>query len=232
MVPRSPETEAAFRRRLAELDAVLLEPEWLGGDKPHRIVCQKGHESRPRPNSVLGGQGVCRICAGNDSDAAEAAFREALALAGATLLEPSWLGANMPHRILCAKGHEASPRPTHVSQGRGVCRVCRGKTWDVFYVVQDAEADVVKFGITSGDPRPRLKDHRLDGFDVVVRLHKALPDEAAHQLERTVQRALAEAGEEPVRGREYFLGRTLPLILDLVDHHSAIRASGAQVPTG
>jgi hypothetical protein len=34
---------------------------------------------------------------------------------------------------------------------------------------------------------------------------------------------LEDAGEEPVRGREYFRDCVLPLVLDLVDNHPQIR---------
>ncbi|MGJ3558898.1 hypothetical protein ACR6C2_07930 [Streptomyces sp. INA 01156] len=41
--------EAAFRARLAELDATLLEERWLGNQTPHRVLCVKGHPCTPRP---------------------------------------------------------------------------------------------------------------------------------------------------------------------------------------
>jgi hypothetical protein len=95
--------------------------------------------------------------------------------------------------------------------------MCAGKAWDVFYIVVDEGCGTLKFGITSGDPRPRLSDHARDGFDVVVRLVRGLPGDQAPQLERAVLTALRDAREEPVRGREYFPGRVLALVLDLVD---------------
>ncbi|MFF7824222.1 hypothetical protein ACFZCM_03265 [Streptomyces rochei] len=87
----------------------------------------------------------------------------------------------------------------------------------MFYVVADDVNDVVKFGITSGDPRPRLAVHARDGFDRVIRLFEALPGDLAPRLERAVLAALRDAREEPVRGREYFPARVLGLILDVVD---------------
>jgi hypothetical protein len=35
--------------------------------------------------------------------------------------------------------------------------------------------------------------------------------------------ALRDAREEPLRGREYFSVHVLPLVLDLVDNHPAVR---------
>ncbi|MGV2914581.1 GIY-YIG nuclease family protein [Streptomyces alfalfae] len=101
--------------------------------------------------------------------------------------------------------------------------MCAGQVWDAFYVVRDEIADVVKVGVTSGDPRPRLSDHARDGFDDVVRVHTGLPADVAPALERMVLITLRDARESPVRGKEYFPGRVLPLVLDLVDNHPAIR---------
>jgi hypothetical protein len=115
-----------------------------------------------------------------------------------------------------------------VRDGSGVCATCAGKEWDTFYVVAD-DLDMVKFGITNGDPRRRLRVHQRDGLDQVVRLFSGLPDGVARALENNIRAALRDAREEPVRGREYFSSRALPLILDLVDHHPAIRTLGSSV---
>ena len=214
--------EAAFRARVEELGGTVLEPVWLGSIKPHRIRCAAGHETKRPPNSIQQGQGLCRTCAGNDPKVSEAAFRARVQALGGEVLEPVWLGALKPHRIRCSSGHETTPRPTALQQGSGLCRLCVGKTWDVFYVVADEINDTVKFGITSGDPRPRLGIHARDGFDSVVRLIKGLPSDLAPRLERAVLAALRDAREAPVRGREYFPARVLGLVLDVVDGWTSV----------
>jgi hypothetical protein len=87
----------------------------------------------------------------------------------------------------------------------------------VFYVVSDDINGILKFGITSGDPRQRLCRHARNGFDHVIRLIEGMPADNAPRLERAVIAALRDAREAPVRGREYFPGRALGLVLDLVD---------------
>lgn len=207
--------ESDFRGALARLGAVPLFEKWLGNGRRHHIRCAEGHDAYPRPNGVQQGEGLCRTCAGNDPAAAEAAFRERLAAIGAVPLYEKWLGAGEPHRVRCAAGHVCYPRPGSVSQGQGVCRVCKGKTWDVFYVVRsDFE---VKFGITSGDPKMRLRKHKGDGFTEVERLTTGLSGDAALDAERAVKAALVLAGERPLRGREYFDISCLALILDVAD---------------
>ncbi|MFE4054869.1 hypothetical protein ACFXP3_00930 [Streptomyces sp. NPDC059096] len=139
---------------------------------------------------------------------------------GGTVLEPKWLGKDMPHRVQCAKGHTGTPTPSNVRAGGGICRICAGKTWDVFYVVTDDINDVVKFGITSGNPRLRLSQHERDGLDKIVRLIEG--NSEARKLENACIAALRDAGEKPLRGREYFHVRTLGTILDLVDGWATI----------
>lgn len=207
--------EAAFRSRLAELGAELLESEWLGALKKHRIRCGAGHECSVKPNQVQQGYGICKTCAGHDPVAAADAFRARIAELGATLLEPGWLGSDQPHRVRCPLGHLCRPTPANVSQGNGICRVCRGGVWDAFYVVTSGEA--VKFGVTTGDPRPRLGRHAAQGFTEVVRLATGLPGTIAHDTERAVLSALAMAGVKPVQRREYFDSSCLALILDIAD---------------
>ena len=96
---KSSRAEAAFRIRLAELEAELLKPL---SRRPRTAPgpLRAGHECHPRPSSVTSGrQGICRTCAGNHPAVTEAAFRARLAEAGATLLEPVWLGMHTQLRI-------------------------------------------------------------------------------------------------------------------------------------
>ena len=58
---------AAFQARLTELGAELLEPEWLGKDRPHRARCANGHDCWPQPGNVRAGVGICPTCRGKIS---------------------------------------------------------------------------------------------------------------------------------------------------------------------
>lgn len=210
--------EQAFRDRVTELGGTVLEVEWRGVHTPHRILCAAGHERSTQPSHVSSGRGLCLTCARKDPVLAEQEFRARVAELGGTILEPEYLGANVPHRIRCAEGHEGSPRPTHVQSGEGICRRCAGKAWDAFYVVANTEAGLIKFGITSGDPRPRLARHAKDGFKHVLRTLTGLPGSVAPDLERSVMATLRLAGDAPVRGREYYNDRVTAVVLDTVDN--------------
>ncbi|MET8624658.1 hypothetical protein ABZW30_13030 [Kitasatospora sp. NPDC004669] len=211
--------EQAFRARVQELGGTVVEPVWLGNNHPHRVVCRSGHACTPRPAAVQQGQGLCRVCAGNDPASCEQAFRARVAQFGGTVLEPVWLGRDTPHRILCPAGHQVTPRPGSVLNGSGMCRLCAGKTWDVFYVVADDNRGWIKFGVTSGDPAHRLNTHARAGFTRTVRRLADLPDGTALELERSVLATLRLADERPVFGREYYDDAVEALVLDIVDNY-------------
>jgi hypothetical protein len=103
-------------------------------------------------------------------------------------------------------------------KGNGACWICGGKDWDVFYVLTAPELGRVKFGITSGDPRPRLASHRRAGYGTIVRLLTKLPSDAAVEAERAAIAALAAADIQPVHGREWFGIEALPVVLAVVDN--------------
>lgn len=215
-VGRDPNTaEMAFRSRLAELGAELLEPKWLGALQKHLVRDAAGHDCYVRPNQVQQGYGICLICANRDPATAAAAFRASLAEAGAILLEPEWLGTSTPHRVECPQGHLCRPTPANISQGHGICRFCAGSDHDAFYVVTGTST--VKFGITTGNGRHRLMRHAGAGYPDVVRLVTDLPGTVALDTENAVKAALSLAAEVPVSGREYFDISCLALILDVAD---------------
>lgn len=213
---------AAFRRRVEEQGGTVLESAWRGTHASHKIACGNGHTRFVQPSKIGQGRNICSDCSGYTPEVLSARFAECVDALNGKLLEP-YKGATKPHKVICPNGHTCFPTPHSVLAGSGLCRFCRGKSWDVFYVVQDELNDVIKFGITSGIPKQRLAVHERDGFDQVVRLHTGLPDNTAPWLERTIISALRDAREEPVRGREYYRTRVLPVVLDLVDNHPAIR---------
>lgn len=214
---RAATAESAFLARLTKLGATSLEPAWTGNRAPHRVRCPEGHLGAPWPSNVMRGQGVCNTCAHRSTSvartsAAESAFRTLLDELGATLTGP-WKGTRAPHSVLCPAGHECAPTPTNLKRGSGLCRLCAGKVWDVFYVV--ASHDMTKFGITSGDPRPRLRQHQKAGLNCIGVWTK-LPGIAAPSLERELIDLLNEAGVQAVKGREYFPANCLDFVMDVV----------------
>lgn len=207
----------SFRAAVARQGGLVLEPEWKGSHTPHRVQCERGHEILTRPGNVAQGHGFCRKCNVRDWRASWAEFQASVADLGGTVLETEWLGAQEPHRVLCAKGHEGKPRPTAVKQGQGLCQKCIGRIWDVFYVVHNPSTCVAKFGITSGNPKHRLRTHAGFGFTLVLRVFEDLPNGEARGLEDELKVLFRCAGVPPVQGTEYFPDAVLSSLLPFVD---------------
>ena len=214
-----------FIERVEAQGGTVLESGWLGVRVGHLIRCGYGHESRPQPQYLARGGGICSTCGYRDRVSkpmakvarAEAAFRARVSELGGLILESGWLGNQTPHLVECSEGHRARVRPNNVTQGSGICLACTWATQDVVYVV--AGTDTVKFGITSGDPRPRLNTHRRDGLPVLLALRQGLPVGRAFQVEQLIMMTLAELDVAPVRGREYFPAEYAPTILGLLDEY-------------
>lgn len=211
---RAVAAEARFREALIQAGHKPAYVLWIGVNTGHSLVCANGHETSAQPANVLRGQGVCRFCARNDKADAASRFAAIVEAAGGRVTGP-YVDANTPVSVVCANGHAGSPRPHHVIRGHGICAACANKVWDVFYVV--AGPSLVKFGITSGDPRPRLGDHARDGMPQQLRLFTEMPEGTARKLEDQVRGELSQAGATPLRGREYFATAWTALILRVAD---------------
>lgn len=157
---RSLAREAEFRARVEELGGCVLEPKWLGVLSRYRVRCPQGHECTPKAKYVLEGGGICRTCSGNDPRAAEAAFRARIQELGATILEPKWLGADRPHRVLCAAGHAGTPRPSDVKQG-GICKTCAGTDSRAAEAAFRARVEVLGGTILEPAWLGAIKPHRI-----------------------------------------------------------------------
>jgi hypothetical protein len=204
---------AAFRARVAYLGGRVI-GQYLGNKAPIACICPDGHPCQPRPNDLQQGHNMCRACVGLDPVTAEAAFRARVARLGGKVIG-HYQGAHISVDCLCAAGHVCRPRPSSLRIGQGMCATCAGGTWDVLYVVASTTLGRVKFGITSGDERARLADHRRASYTDVVRVMSGLVD--AHALERHIRTTLRDADIAPVQGREYFHIDALAVVLDVVD---------------
>lgn len=117
--------EKLFRSRVEEHGGTVL-GKYVNTNTPVLVRCAYGHLCSPTPGNVRGDRGLCRVCAGQDQEASEVRFRERLDELGATLLEPRWLGADEPHRVRCAAGHDCNPRPNNAVR-YGICKICAGQ---------------------------------------------------------------------------------------------------------
>ena len=216
---RGVEAERIYRERLEMLGAVPAWDEWSGSQEPHRVICPARHPTLLRLAQLPSDHVPCRTCAGQDPVVVERKFRERLAELDAQPAWSEWNGADEPHAVICAAGHACSPQPSNVLSGQGPCRFCIGRYWDVFYVVANDSLGTLKFGITSGDPRPRLRTHRGDGYRRTIFLASGLED--ARGLELEMMATLEGHGHQAVRGLEYFRLEALDLVLKTLDSFEA-----------
>jgi hypothetical protein len=219
--------EASFRLAVTRQGGQVLGA-YVNSVTPVHVRCLAGHDCWTTQDHVKGGGGICRSCSGKDPATAEAAFRARVAALGGAVIG-SYVNCLTPVHVRCRAGHSCWPWPSSIRRGQGLCRSCWFR-WDAFYLVTSDVA--AKVGVTSGNPRARLADHRRDGYSVVVRLLSGLPDGLAHALECDVLRTLKLAGCQPLSPhREYFDISALPVMLDVVDNYpgvtSAMTAAGS-----
>lgn len=200
-------------RRAVETQGAKILGKYDGAHTRVLVRCAAGHLCRPIPNRVQQGYGICLTCARRDPEVSEARFRRAVEAANAEMLG-EYVNAREAVLIRCAKGHLCSPRPDDIKQGQGICQQC-WYDWTTFYVLINPRQGWIKFGVTSDDPRPRLKTHRAAGYTDIVRILRELPD--AFALERHIIATMRDADIRAVHGREYFDLSALALVLDLVD---------------
>ena len=198
-----------FRCTVEEQGAEMLGT-FAGAHTRVLVRCSAGHFCHPIPNQVRQGGGLCPTCTGRDPVVAEARFRRAVADANAEMLG-EYVTARVPVLLRCAAGHLTSPTPDAIQQGQGVCKQC-WYDWSTFYVLINRALGRIKFGVTSSDPRPRIKAHRGRGYTETVRVLRDFPD--AFRREQHVIATLRDAGIAPAHGRECYDAAALPVVLD------------------
>lgn len=192
------------------LNAKPLWDVWYGVAKQHKVQCCNGHISTPFPSNVLAGQGICKICAGNDSVTAEESCKERLARQKITPLWKEWKGVSVRHMAICSNNHICWILPASINKGCNGCRLCINIIWDIFYLVCYSNKSF-KLGITSNDPSQRLKVHNRLQYSEVIYLVTNID---AKILEEQLLVALKNAGYIPIKGREYFSADALSFVLN------------------
>lgn len=128
-----------------------------------------------------------------------------------------YVNSATPIEIICPQGHRVRVYPQSVICGYNICMICAGKTWDVFYFMENPSNGNCKIGITSGDIRIRLREHRRNGLSKVLRMYIDLADYVAKTLEDDVLASLSDINIKPIKGREYFSSIAIKPIFSLLD---------------
>jgi hypothetical protein len=175
--------EAGFLARITELGATLADgATYRGAGVPVALICAAGHQtSATWVHIQTVGRGICRICAGHDPAATEAAFWARVAELGATPAPgATYRGKDTSVPLVCANGHACNPRPGCLQQGQGPCMECI-KTFDRVYLMLHDATQAIKVGISGNDGRVKRNGGR--GYQLVTQW-RSLTHTQAVDMER------------------------------------------------
>jgi hypothetical protein len=113
-----------FYKNIETLGGTII-GEYKDKGTPVDCICKEGHSCNPRPGYIRDGGGMCRICAGNDSETSKQNFYKNIETLGGTVID-EYINTSTPVKCICKNGHTCFPDPNHIQQGRGMCRICAG----------------------------------------------------------------------------------------------------------
>lgn len=120
-----PETSKQnFIKKIQELGGQVI-GEYKKNDIPIECICSKGHKCNPRPCTIQQGQGMCRICVGQDFETSKHHFIDHIKELGGQVIG-EYMGSKIPVDCICPNGHKCNPAPTSIKQKQGMCRICAG----------------------------------------------------------------------------------------------------------
>ena len=119
-------SEKRFVRNIEEKLGGKIVGEYKGNIIPVKCICKKGHICNPIPGNIQQDKGMCKICAGQDSETAKNNFINSIEekLRGKVVGE--YKGNYTPVDCICQEGHKCNPRPSDIQQDKGMCRICAG----------------------------------------------------------------------------------------------------------
>lgn len=99
--------------------------EYKGKEKCVECICEKGHKCYPQVGSVFRGNGICKICAGNDFESTKARFYHIIEVQYGGKVVGEYKGVHISIKCICPYGHICNTRPDGVlHRGDGMCKVC------------------------------------------------------------------------------------------------------------
>lgn len=124
MSNRKAKADAEFRQRITDLGGRVV-GDYVNAHTKVECHCCNGHICLPTPAKIQQGRGMCRICAGNDSETAEEDFRQRIAAMGGTVIG-KYVNNHTQVECRCPNGHSCLPTSGRIKRGRGMCRICSG----------------------------------------------------------------------------------------------------------
>ncbi len=139
--------------------------EYMKSYLPVECVCPNNHKCSPSPNSIRGGNGMCKICAKNDPETAKNNFYKKIRDLGGKVTG-EYKKSIIRVKCICSEGHECNPLPNSVQQGNGMCGICKYKTEKVLI----EHCNNIGFALPQFNPEwcRNIKTNTLLRFDVLI----------------------------------------------------------------
>lgn len=114
--------ELKFRLRIREIGG-KVKGVYKNTQTEVSCICFHNHPCNPLPNNIIRGQGMCKVCARNDSETAEKEFRERCDKAG-VIIKGDYINSATRIECVCPKDHICYPLPSSIQGGKEFCVEC------------------------------------------------------------------------------------------------------------
>jgi len=117
--------EKIFQNFVEKLGGKIV-GEYSGTRVPVECICKNGHNCKPQPALIQRGQGMCKICVGNDPVTTEQNFIKMIEEMGGIVIG-EYKNNFTKIECICRNGHVCQPTSNCIQQGQGMCKICVGK---------------------------------------------------------------------------------------------------------
>ena len=121
-----PETSKKNFYSSMEKSGHKIEGEYVNSHTAVRCICVNGHVCFPTPGRIQQGNGICRICAGNDLETARNNFHQRIEELGGKVIG-EYKGSKIAVECLCSKNHKCFSSPATIRTGGSMCKICSGQ---------------------------------------------------------------------------------------------------------
>jgi len=122
--PKVVKSIKTFYKKVNDLGGTII-GEYKGSDINVNCICSEGHSCNPRPGNINQDNGMCKICAGNDSETSKQNFYKNIETLGGRIIG-EYKDKDTPVDCICSEGHSCNPRPGYIRDGGGMCGICAG----------------------------------------------------------------------------------------------------------
>jgi hypothetical protein len=115
------ECENKFIKNIEKLGGIVI-GKYVNSISPIECLCANGHKCSPTPHSIQNKNGMCSKCCPEEI---KKNFIKNIAKLEGTIVG-EYVNSMTKVKCLCKNGHECSPMPARIQQGRGICKKCVG----------------------------------------------------------------------------------------------------------